>query len=402
MTPSELRTTMTVVRAFRRARAAGDHNTEGQTWAPTKTCWLWAALVFPSLYIVNKYLGWEGALAYAVAAAAGVALAPRVTQPRTDRAAAWGAVATLFLVALAFVMLYPRVNVQTPGLGSDDDDAYNVGARALATGHSPYEQTTYLGNALHQLPGAFVVALPFVLAGTSALQNLVWLPLFFLAVKAETGNGRAALRLAWLVLALAPTVLHQVVTGTGHAANTIYVLLGVWWLVRTRHLGLAAAAWGIGLASRPNFFFLLPLAFGWIRQARGLGAAFRATALTCATSAALTLPYYLHDPSHFGPLDAADRVLRFNTVVPYGGELIVALMGALAIGLSFTRMNTGALFRNCALVQAFPVAAGAVLGVWQSGRVDLAYVAYSTFASWFALMAWAGEQHQEGADRRCQ
>jgi drug/metabolite transporter superfamily protein YnfA len=353
---------------------------------------LWFALVVPSLFITQKFLGWSGAGVYA--ALAGVAVAA-FRRARWDpgsvrqRSTLWLAVATLGLLALAFFLFYPRVNSHVAGLGSDDDDAYNVGALALLAGRSPYLQRTYLGNVLHQLPGAFVIAAPFVLLGTSALQNLFWLPLFFVAVKVETGDGRSALRLAWLVLAFSPTVIHQVITGTGHAANTIYVLLGLWWLTRTTHRDVAAVGWGVALASRANFLLLVPLAFGWLRQRHGWVAASRAMLLTLATVAGLTLPFYLYDPGNFGPLEAADRLLRFNALVPYAGQALLLLAGALSVGLASRRQDTKTLFQNCALVQALPPVAGTVLGSVQFGRPDLAYAAYGSFFTWFALMSYA-------------
>ena len=69
------------------------------------------------------------------------------------------------LIVVAFFVLYPVANTHAPGTGSDDDDALNLGALALLTGRFPYSQTTYLGNALHHLPGAFVLAVPFVILG---------------------------------------------------------------------------------------------------------------------------------------------------------------------------------------------------------------------------------------------
>src|SRR5205823_5031347 len=95
---------------------------------------------------------------------------------------------TLLVIVIAFLLIYPHVNTHTPGTGSDDDDALNLGAMALLTGRFPYSCTTYLGNALHHFAGAFVLASPFVVLGTSALQNLFWLPLFFLAVREEAGG----------------------------------------------------------------------------------------------------------------------------------------------------------------------------------------------------------------------
>jgi hypothetical protein len=357
---------------------------------------VWLALVAPSLFIVHKYAGSSGAAGYAALAATAVIAAPRIRVTGSARGRLALAIGAFAVIAIAFAVFYPSVDVHTPGRGSDDDDAYNVGVRALVHGRSPYNETTYLGNVLHQLPGAFVLAAPFALAGTSALQNLVWLPLFFLAVRKDSGDA-AALRLSWLVLAMSPTVLHQVITGTGHAANTIYVALGLWWLTRTRHPNAAAAVWGVAVASRANFLVLLPLAFGWLKQQRGSRAAATATACTVATAAALVLPFYANDPAHFGPLEAADRLLRFNAVIPYAGTAVGVVMVAAAVFLSRRPMNRAALFRNCAIVQSVPVIAGTSLSGW--GRPALVYATYGTFAAWFVFISAADRFADTGSTR---
>jgi hypothetical protein len=351
---------------------------------------LWLALVFPSSFVVDKYLGWERTIAYAVAVALIVTLKPRLSERLSSRNLLGLALLTSLLIVVAFLVIYPLANTHAAGAGSDDDDTLNLGARALLTGGFPYSRTTYLGNVLHHLPGAFVLASPFVLLGTSALQNLFWLPLFFLAVR-EEADSRTALVLAWLVVVLSPGVIHEVVTGTGYVSNTIYVLLGLWWLVRTKHRDAAAIIWGLTLASRANFLFLVPLAFGWVYQHAGLRTALRATALTCATTACLTIPFYLHDRRNFGPLEAANRLLVFNDLLPHLGAALIVLMATLAFALSFTQMDAAALFRNCALVQAFPVVAGVVLATVQDRQLNLSYARYGPFFAWFALMALAIE-----------
>ena len=366
------------------------------------TVCLWLSLVFPSSFVVHKYLGPNGTLAYAVLVAVAVALMPNLRRRPSERNVFWLALATFLLVAVVFLSIYPIANTHDPTRGSDDDDAQNLGAMALLVGQSPYTRITYLGNVLHQLPGAFVLAAPFVLLGTSALQNVFWLPMFFLAAREEARDDRTTLELAWLVLVFSPTVMHQVVTGTGYLSNTIYVLLGLRWLVRTAHRDLAAIAWGVTLASRANFLFLVPLAFGSLRQHGGWRAATWATALTCLTVASLTLPFYLHDSANFGPLEAANRLLRFDTLFSHAGVTLMAVMAALSFGLSLTPMDRVALFRNCALVQAFPVVTGVVLSTVQRGRLDLAYAPYGTFFSWFALMAWAATATiRQGGETRC-
>jgi dipeptide/tripeptide permease len=360
---------------------------------------LWFTLVFPSSFIVDKYLGWECTIAYAIVVAAVVALQPNLSGRLSSRSLLWLALLTLLLTAGAFLVIYPVANTHAPGTGSDDDDALNLGAMALLTGRFPYSRITYLGNVLHHFAGAFVLAAPFVILGTSALQNLFWLPLFFLAVREET-SGRTALQLAWLILALSPGVMHEVVTGTGYVSNTIYVLLGLWWLVRTKHRDAAAIAWGVTLASRANFLLLVPLAFGYLRQTAGLRTALRATALTCATAACLIIPFYLHDRRNFGPIEGANRLLVFNGLVPHLGLAVVVLMAALAFVLAFTPMDVRALFRNGALVQAFPVVAGVALTIVQDRQLNLSYARYGSFFAWFTLMALYTEGHYGRPDFR--
>jgi hypothetical protein len=349
---------------------------------------LWLTLVVPSSFVVHKYIGWQGAIAYALVAALMVTLGQRLSTRPANHDLPWLALLTFLLIAFAFLVIYPVANTRVPGTGSDDDDALNQGAMALLTGRSPYSQTTYLGNVLHHLPGAFVLAAPFALLGTSALQNLFWLPLFFLAVKKEA-NSRIALQLAWAVLALSPCVMYDIVTGTGYISNTIYVLLGLWWLVRTEHRDVAAMTWGVALASRANFLVLVPLAGGYLWRRSGPRTALRAITISVASAACLSLPFYVHDPLNFGPLEGASRLLVFNQLLPHLGIALIVLMTALAVALSFTHMNLAALLRNCALVQAFPVAAGLVLATLRDRQLNLSYARYGSFAMWFALMALA-------------
>jgi len=356
---------------------------------------LWFALVFPSSFVVLKYFGWESAIAYAIVVAMIVAFRPRPIDRLPDRGVLWLALLTILLVAAAYALVYPVANTHAPGAGSDDDDALNVATHALFRGGFPYAVRTYLGNAVHHLPGAFVLASPFVVLGTSALQNLFWLPVFFVVISKES-DRRTALSLAWLIFALSPVVMYEVVTGTGYVSNTIYVLLGLWWLVRTEHRDVASIGWGVTLSSRANFILLLPLAFAVIRRQTDLRTAVRAIALTCLSITCLTLPFYLHAPRRFGPLEGADRLLIFDHLLPYLGTVSIAATAALAVALSFTRMDAAALFRNCAIVQAFPVAAGVMLSTIRDGRVNLTYARYGAFFAWFVFMAFALSARRAG------
>jgi hypothetical protein len=359
---------------------------------------LWCSLVIPSLFVVQKYAGGAGVALYLIGAAAAVLLIPRVPLPHSPGARAALAFGTVAVLLMIFVAVYPTANSQQPGFGSDDDDAYNVGVEALLAGHSPYASTTYLGNVLHQFTGAFVLASPFVLLGTSAWQNLFWLPLFFIVLSREAKDGGAVLRIAWLVLLASPVVLHQVVTGTGHVANAVYVLLGMWWVVRGPGAVVPAVAWGVALASRANFLFLIPLAFGWNYRTRGPAAAVCSSLLTLLVAGLLIVPFYLHDPTHFGPLEAADRLRRVNEWVPSGGEAIAAIMAVLAVALGCTRMDRRRLLLHCAAVQSVPILLVSGVSVLATGVIDLSYATYAVFVLPFVVAAAAlpAERHDRG------
>lgn len=352
-----------------------------------KLATLWLCLVLPSVFTVQKFFGWPSVGGYCIATAWAVWQRPLLRWRLNERAALWLSVLTFTGLAMLFAIGYPIANSHIPGTGSDDDDAMNIAVFELCHGHNPYYARTYLGNVIHHFPGAFLLAAPFVLLWTSALQNLFWLALFFLVLRRELGNTFAALRWFWLMLIFSPIVVHQLITGTGHVTNAIYVMLGLWWLVNAQRKALPAAVWGATLSSRANFLFLLPLAFGWLTQRSGWKTSVRLLILTGLVCVLLTLPLYVHDPQGFAPLDAVDRLTRFEVVLPYAGWLIGIGMALLSLILASQPMHqSSVLWRNCALVQAFPVIAGYLLGH------DLMFLTYGSFFLCFGILAFATDE----------
>jgi hypothetical protein len=98
----------------------------------------------------------------------------------------------------------------------------------------------------------------------------------------------------------------------------------------------------------------------------------------------------------FGPLEAADRLLRFDAVLPYSGVAIGIAMAAAAGVLASLPMDRQTLFRNCALVQGLPVVAGVLMSGW--GPAAFAYATYGTFAAWFVFMATADRFADRGSN----
>jgi len=343
---------------------------------------LWLCLLLPSVSILQQFFGWIGIGLYCVGAAFGIWLS-RLSVQISERSAICFSVAVFVALGLFFVVVYPAVNVQVPGLGGDDDDAMNIGALELIHGHFPYYVRTYLGNEIHHLPGALLLATPFVILDTSGLQNLAWLIMFFFVLRRQLGRASAAL--GWFLLFLfSPMVLQQVATGVGHVTNAIYVMLGLWWLVTAERKILPALAWGVTLASRANFLLLIPLAFGWLNSRHGWKPSAIWLLWTCVSCAVLVLPFYFYDPSNFFPLEAVDRLTQFDDVIPHGGWAIGILMSLVALVLAVSPMRTASvLWRNCALVQGVPVIVGSLLGR------DLDFLVYGAFFLCFGIFAAA-------------
>ena len=141
---------------------------------------LWLCLVLPSAFAVQKYFGGLGLGGYSIATACAIWMQLHCQWRLSEREAVWLSIATFAGLSVLFAVTYPIANTHIPGMGSDDDDALNIAVAELLHGHYPYYARTYLGNLIHHFPGTFLLAAPFVLLGTSAIQNLVWLALFFL------------------------------------------------------------------------------------------------------------------------------------------------------------------------------------------------------------------------------
>lgn len=349
---------------------------------------LWLSVVAPSIFIAHRLAGWPGVAAHAVVSAVAVPALLGVPQRVSPRTARWLALLTAVAVVIIFAVGYRTFDVDLPDRGSDDDEAHEVGAWALLKGENPYTQQTYLGNSVSPMPGALLLAAPFVVAGMVAVQNLFWLVMFFLAARKESGDSRRALALSWIAIGLCLPVLHNVVTGTSHVANAIYVALGLAWLTRAQGSVAASVFWGVTLASRANFVFLAPCAIVWLWRRASPAAALRSATWTLATVALLILPFYLADPAAFAPLHTASKIRRFDAFIPHASLAVAVMTGALAIVVGARAASRAALFAGGALVQALPVLAVLVLS-YTSDRPYLAASTYGEFAMWLVVMSVA-------------
>lgn len=361
-----------------------------------------AALEIPSLAVVGRFFGPGGVLLYLLLATfalgAALRLLPRWLAWLSTRAARGGLVVLLALVTLGVLLVYPLADAGIVG-GSDSDQSLVQATEALLAGRHPYLERTYLGNPLTQMPGALLLAIPFVLLGNIALQNLVWLALYAWGLVRLLGDERRALGALGLTLALSPGLLHALAIGTDYVANSLFVLLPALWLLHQsatdrpgRRLG-AALLLGLALSSRANFLLILPLLAAALARRSAPRHAAQALLPTLLTAALVTLPLLLYDPAAFAPLHTVSELGRFDAILPGAGWLIpgAALLLALLLGGRAATGTTAGFLSAAAVVQALPVLAGLLLTSLALGRPDFQFASFGIFFLFFGATAgWMG------------
>lgn len=329
---------------------------------------------------IQKYGGTASTCAYLVVLLGAVPSLLRIgisRFPRPTSTILLAAAASLVALAVLFFLLYPHANTHTPGVGSDRDDAADMGAHALLRGQWPYYGRTYLGGTVSQLPGLLLLAVPFVALGHSAYAAFFWLPVLFVLLWQLRGDGRESLLLSWLALLASPVLVREVVTGGDLLANTVSVMLAMVLVAFALERGhrwrvvLAGLFLGFVLSSRLNFLFaLLPLAvLAWRRY--GVRRSLEFLVPTAAGFAAVTLPFWVGRDS-FPPLTSSDHLSAFDGSIPGGQSLVLALAVVLAVALALIGPSRlGSVFAQAAVVQAFFVVVVGVHEVIQAGTFDL-------------------------------
>jgi hypothetical protein len=355
------------------------------------------ALALPSLGTVEKYLGTAVAVVYLAAMLAVAPVAERFALPLflrlvNERWARWLALATYVGLVVAFVVVYPIADADTGVAGSDRDDASDLATNRLLDGEYPYREKTYLGNPVTQLPGALVLAAPFVALGASALQNFLWVPVLFVALARHLGSARLALFASWTALAVSPGVARELLTGGDLLANGIYVAVPMLVVLRARPgwMALAAALFlGLALSSRANFVYALPLLFVALAQLWGSREAILRTGLATAALVAITLPFYAYDPDGFTPLKTSGKLSQFDEIAPHLDVAVVAIAIVLTAVLALRRFDRRGfvLMSAAAVVQMFLLIAVVVLDSIRLERLDFSFLipGYGLLAFVFAI-----------------
>jgi hypothetical protein len=383
---------------------AGNPRNRGAWWR--SFAGLAFCVIFPSTAIFKK-LGLPMLTAYVAIAAvllwlALVWIAPRLDRMLTPRISLAVLSFMLVLVFGAYVRIHPRIDTQGFRLAghsfgaSDNDDAIDLAITEVLEGRYPYRARTFLNNPITPMPGALLLAFPFYLLGDSAVQNVFWLAVFFGAVAIFYRSAFTAAVLAVLALILSPNVVYHVLLGGDYIANAIYVLTFSALLIesaRKQETFWRSAAWaallGMGLSSRLNFVLILPLVFFGLLKSTSPERTGLLCAIVLGTFGAITLPFYLYDPSGFSPLHTVDKLSVFGAyrwaplALPAAGAAL-----ALALALRKGAFELPVFMRDVFAVQAFVIVGGFLLASIHRKELDLVYSHFAVLFLFPGLFAF--------------
>jgi hypothetical protein len=315
----------------------------------------------------------------------------------------WLVVLAVGLLAV-FAVGYPIEDAQGPGRSSDRDDGLNIAVERLLAGDYPYYPPHPEAGPLSLFPGAILLSVPFVILGNSAYQNFFWIAVFLgMTVRCYGRRGELLLLLA-VLFGLSPAVQYEFISGGDMLANGIYVAVALGLFIR--HWASPGDAWrqrlatalflGLALSSRPNFLLLMPLVGGAVWRWGGFPRAIVGCSLAVAAAAAVTLPFFLADPSGFTPLIAGNKLALIDGHLPGGGRALQGLsaLAAIAAGLWLIlkrgHVDESTFFALAAWVTSVPMIGAVVLYSFIKGYADFSFMhpRYGLMYLFMALWAW--------------
>ena len=372
-------------------------------------CLFGLSVVFPSIAIFKK-VGWVPLAGYVLGAMSGLYILlrhvlPAIASKLSARFCGGMAVASFVLLATALYWVYPQV-LNSHGFRlfgiqfgvSDSNDAFVATWKAMFEGKYPYYETSFLGNPISPMPGALLIALPFYVLGWTALQNIVWLVILWMAMGRHFRDYRLASVMMLTVMGMCPNLVYTVLQAGDYMTNSIYVLVASLFFLRAIQqrqsskwlLFGAAAALGLALSSRANYFLLLPVLFFVVVWLRGFWSAAKHLAVVLAILALVTLPFYLYDPAHFSPLHTTGK-MDLGGRFPHAAEVVFFSGCLLASALGFFQRGFRSLESVCArmfVVQEFAVLSGFILASLASRRPALDYAHFALLSMFFGVFAF--------------
>jgi hypothetical protein len=198
--------------------------------------------------------------------------------------------------------------------------------------------------------------------------------------------------LSWL---LSPALAQEFLTGGDLIANSLFVAAATYWVIEGIYkpdrpawlLFLTSALLGVCLSSRANFMMIVPIIFFFAARERGYSFALTHGFIAAAVFVALTGPFYLHDPASFSPLHTANKLAKFDGVLPHA-VIVIPLITALVSGIIGLFGNFRHVYTHIAAVLALPVVASVLLQSMQVSQLNFDSADFALPSLIFAVLGW--------------
>lgn len=348
-------------------------------------------LCFPSAALIQEYFGLLGIVTHVIIVASLLLLILKFKDFLFQFIPKWYPILvglTFLGLVVIFSVVYP---LETQGIfsqGSDRDEALNIAVDKLLQGQYPYYEETPIGGKITPLPGAILLSVPFCLLGNSAYQNLFWLPAFLYVSSIYFVNKISALILFLSIIVFSPAVQYEFISGGDLLANSIYVSIFTFFTIqalastnasKTRKI-IAVILLSLGLASRSNFLFLLPMLFAILTRVAGKKSAIVCTAGILLLTISLILPFYLFDPNSFAPFSVGNKLEVLNSFFQFSSHIIILSTFLLSIIFSLVLKQISDLkivslfFFFSGIIQLFPILCAIILSSLDSGHLNLSFL----------------------------
>ena len=386
------------------------HSLRRMRWAEPDLLILALLIAFPSTGFVQKYTGLAGVAAYVSGVIAALFLIKRFGghfEPWLRKYFGRLTILAMAGLVVGFAVLHPLEDGRGgSGKSSDRDEGLNLAVTRMADGLSPYYPQNPDAGPLSLLPGAAVLAAPFVALGDSSYQNIFWVGAFLFAACYFFKDNALALILTFAPLALSPAAQFEFISGGDLIANGIYMTLFL--LLVTEVWSTRTAPWprqwlvclllGVAMASRPNFFLLMPLLAAVLYRRAGFPKAVTGISVVMVAAIGITLPFYLHDPQGFTPLLARQKLAVIDHSLPWASKAMIGLTALTGIlgGLALLRHPSSGLnqafFRWCAWVTLCPMVCAVISFSMIHQHLDFGFNRdrYGLMYVFFALLGWGG------------
>lgn len=264
----------------------------------------------------------------------------------------------------------------------------------------PYYSVSFLGNQHTPMPGALLIAVPFVLlsallsSNLITLQNVFWsIVLLWTLHRFQFRSLQTTALFALLLVISCPNLVYHVVTGVDYISNSIYVLLSVYAYILSTNSSssnlaklFSAGIMGISFSSRLNYVFLLPILFMYTIRKKGfITACLHFFAFVLAFSA-ITLPFYFYDPAGFSPLHTSSKIKFSFLGFHYWNFLIVGICAAVSLTLAI-RVSENSLFHYVFISVALPIFVPTTIAFLESQGSNTGYFHFGILILFFSFLS---------------